>query len=146
MPDAVVLPKLTQRKQNRLLDTFELLYTSPPCWLYWALPFSVSCRHPSYFIPSFVQGRKEVYTQIQTPRFCRLARDQTEMAWLRKLCSWNEKTKKPFQIHTLACINMSFDALGKFGEHLRRIRVALFEARAESNTSFLSALQTFRVP
>ena len=43
----------------------------------------------------------------------------------------------------LACIYRVMDARGKFGEHERRVRVA--RGAAESNSSFLSALQTSQV-
>ena len=40
----------------------------------------------------------------------------------------------------LACVYRVMDARGKFGEHERSVRVA--RGVAESNSSFLSALQT----
>ena len=43
----------------------------------------------------------------------------------------------------LACVHRVMDARGKFGEHERSVRVA--RGAAESNSSFLSALQTFQV-
>ena len=43
----------------------------------------------------------------------------------------------------LACVYRVMDARGKFGEHERRVRVA--RGAAESNSSFLSALQTSQV-
>ena len=43
----------------------------------------------------------------------------------------------------LACVYRVIDARGKFGEHEKCVRVARGEA--ESNSSFLSALQTSRV-
>ena len=43
----------------------------------------------------------------------------------------------------LACVYRVMDARGKFGEHERSIRVA--RGVAESNSSFLSALQTSQV-
>ena len=43
----------------------------------------------------------------------------------------------------LACVYRVMDARGKFGEHERSVRVA--EGVAESNSSFLSALQTSQV-
>ena len=43
----------------------------------------------------------------------------------------------------LACVNRVMDARGKFGEHERSVRVA--RGVAESNSSFLSALQTSQV-
>ena len=43
----------------------------------------------------------------------------------------------------LACVYRVMDARGKFGEHERSARVA--RGAAESNSSFLSALQTSRV-
>jgi len=43
----------------------------------------------------------------------------------------------------LACAYRVIDARGKFGEHERNVRVA--RGAAESNSSFLSALQTSQV-
>ena len=43
----------------------------------------------------------------------------------------------------LACVFRVMDARGKFGEHERSVRVA--RGAAESNSSFLSALQTSQV-
>ena len=43
----------------------------------------------------------------------------------------------------LACVYRVMDARGKFGEHERSVRVA--RGAAESNSSFLSALQTSQV-
>ena len=43
----------------------------------------------------------------------------------------------------LACVYQVMDARGKFGEHERSVRVA--RGAAESNSSFLSALQTSQV-
>ena len=43
----------------------------------------------------------------------------------------------------LACVYRVMDARGKFGEHERSVRVA--RGAAESNSSFLSALQTTQV-
>ena len=43
----------------------------------------------------------------------------------------------------LACVYRVMDARGKFGEHSRSVRVA--RGAAESNSSFLSALQTSQV-
>ena len=43
----------------------------------------------------------------------------------------------------LACVHRVLDARGKFGEHERSVRVA--RGAAESNSSFLSALQTSQV-
>ena len=43
----------------------------------------------------------------------------------------------------LACVYLVMDARGKFGEHERCVRVA--RGAAESNSSFLSALQTSQV-
>ena len=43
----------------------------------------------------------------------------------------------------LACVYRVMDARGKFGEHKRSVRVA--RGIAESNSSFLSALQTSQV-
>ena len=43
----------------------------------------------------------------------------------------------------LACLYRVMDARGKFGEHERSLRVA--RGAAESNSSFLSALQTSQV-
>ena len=43
----------------------------------------------------------------------------------------------------LACVYRVMDARGKFGEHERSISVA--RGAAESNSSFLSALQTSQV-
>ena len=43
----------------------------------------------------------------------------------------------------LACVHRVMDARGKFGEHERSVRVA--RGAAESNSSFLSALQTSQV-
>ena len=43
----------------------------------------------------------------------------------------------------LACVDRVMDARGKFGEHERSVRVA--RGAAESNSSFLSALQTSQV-
>ena len=43
----------------------------------------------------------------------------------------------------LACVYRVMDARGKFGEHEKRVRVA--RGVAESNSSFLSALETFQV-
>ena len=43
----------------------------------------------------------------------------------------------------LTCVYRVMDALGKFGEHERSVRVA--RGAAESNSSFLSALQTSQV-
>ena len=43
----------------------------------------------------------------------------------------------------LACVYRVMDACGKFGEHERSVRVA--PGAAESNSSFLSALQTSQV-
>ena len=43
----------------------------------------------------------------------------------------------------LACVYQVMDAHGKFGEHERSVRVA--QGVAESNSSFLSALQTSQV-
>ena len=42
----------------------------------------------------------------------------------------------------LACVYRVMDVRGKFGEHERSVRVA--RGAAESNSSFLSALQTSR--
>ena len=42
-----------------------------------------------------------------------------------------------------ACVYRVMDARGKFGEHERYVRVA--RGTAESNSSFLSALQTSQV-
>ena len=43
----------------------------------------------------------------------------------------------------LACVYRVMDARGKFGEHERSVRVV--RGAAESNSSFLSALQTSQV-
>ena len=43
----------------------------------------------------------------------------------------------------LACVYRVMDARGKFGEHERNVRVV--RGVAESNSSFLSALQTSQV-
>ena len=43
----------------------------------------------------------------------------------------------------LACVYRVMDARGKFGEHERSVRVA--RGVAESNSSFLSALETSQV-
>ena len=43
----------------------------------------------------------------------------------------------------LACVHRVMDARGKFGEHERSVRVD--RGAAESNPSFLSALQTSQV-
>ena len=43
----------------------------------------------------------------------------------------------------LACVYRVMDARGKFGEHEKCVRVA--RGAAESNSSFLSALQTSQV-
>ena len=43
----------------------------------------------------------------------------------------------------LACVYRVMDARGKFGEHERSVRVA--RGAEESNSSFLSALQTSQV-
>ena len=43
----------------------------------------------------------------------------------------------------LACVYRVMDARGKFGEHERSVRVT--RGAAESNSSFLSALQTSQV-
>ena len=43
----------------------------------------------------------------------------------------------------LVCVYRVMDARGKFGEHERSVRVA--RGAAESNSSFLSALQTSQV-
>ena len=43
----------------------------------------------------------------------------------------------------LACVYRVMEARGKFGEHERSVRVA--RGAAESNSSFLSALQTYQV-
>ena len=43
----------------------------------------------------------------------------------------------------LACVYRVMNARGKFGEHERSVRVA--RGTAESNSSFLSALQTSQV-
>ena len=46
-------------------------------------------------------------------------------------------------VSCLACVYRVMDARGKFGEHERSVRVA--QGAAESNSSFLSALQTSQV-
>ena len=60
----------------------------------------------------------------------------------KKIFHWVENVIKQL-VHTSAVCSSRYEARGKFGEHERCVRVA--RGVAESNSSFLSALQTSQV-
>ena len=74
---------------------------------------------------------------------------QKQNGWTLRFCLWGWVMWKMYNktwylriVSCLACVYRVMDARGKFGEHERSVRVA--RGAAESNSSFLSALQTSR--
>ena len=71
------------------------------------------------------------------------AHDISKQIPREKIFHWIENVIKQLLVHTSSVRLSRYEACGKFGEHERCVRIAW--GIAESNSSFLSALQTSQV-